>query len=126
MSTTPVPPAPIEPAHTQAPYELASPAVVLAGVNPRLLGFVTYLGLWHRLTYNKPLVITSGKDAVHAAGSLHGIGKAVDVRITDLDAGEAALFFALLAFAAPGNLIAVFDERALPGEPHIHLEYHGS
>jgi hypothetical protein len=90
------------------------------------MGFVTYLGLWHRLTFNKPLVITSGKDAVHAAGSLHGIGKAVDVRITDLDAGEAALFFALLAFAAPGNLVAVFDERALPGEPHIHLEYHGS
>jgi len=126
MSTAPVPvPSENFPAPPPA-FELASPSVSLAGVNQSLLNFVEYLGLWHRLTFNKPLVITSGKDAIHSASSLHGVGRAVDVRTKDLDPAEQQLFLALLAFAAPGNMVAVFDERALGGEAHIHLEYHGS
>jgi hypothetical protein len=106
-------------------YQLASPAVTVVGVNPKLMAFVEYLALVHRVLFNKPLVITSGKDSVHVASSLHGKGLAVDFRTKDLDPEETMLLLNLLAYAAPANKIAVFDERALAGEEHIHVEYHG-
>jgi len=122
---------PIKPAATTglaAPlrdYDVASPAVVLEGVNERLLSFVDYLGLVHRVIFQKLLVITSGKDAIHVAGSLHSEGLAVDIRTRDLLPDEQALLLHLLAYAGPENHIAVFDERALGEQAHIHLEYHG-
>ena len=106
-------------------YELASPAVVMDGVAEPLVSFVEYLGLVHRVVFSKALVITSGKDSVHAAGSLHAQGRAVDIRTKDLLPDEQLLLFSLLAFAGPANHIAVFDERALAGAEHIHLEWHG-
>jgi hypothetical protein len=105
---------------------VASPAVQLAGVRPELLTFVDYLALIHRVVFSKPLVITSARDSVHSAGSLHAQGLAVDVRTKDLLPDEQGLLLALLAYAAPANKVAVFDERALGGESHIHLEYHGA
>ncbi len=107
-------------------YELAGPRVTVAGVKAELMSFVDYLGLVHRVVFGKPLVITSGKDSIHVAGSLHGQGLAVDVRTRDLASDEQGLLLALLAYAAPAARIAVFDERALGGEAHIHLEYHGA
>ncbi len=107
-------------------YELASPKVTVEGVKPALLAFVDYLGLVHRVVFSKPLVITSGKDALHVRGSLHYEGLAVDVRTHDLLPDEQGLLLALLAYAAPANKVAVFDERALGGEAHIHIEWHGA
>jgi len=127
MSTSTPPPA----APTSAPadkgpwYTLASPAVRIAGVKTELLTFVDHVALLHRLTFGKPLVITSGKDSVHVSSSLHAQGLAVDVRTKDLLPDEQQLLLALLAYAAPSNHVAVFDERALGGEAHIHLEWHG-
>lgn len=127
MSSTPNPPSPSQPFSEPAVnYELASPAVTVAGVNLKLMAFVEYLALVHRVLFNKPLVITSGKDSVHVASSLHGKGLAVDFRTKDLDPEEQSLLLHLLAYAAPANKIAVFDERALAGEEHIHVEYHGA
>lgn len=113
-----------EPKQTEN-YQLASPSVNVAGVVEPLMQFVSYLGLIHRLLFNKPLVITSGEDSIHVAGSLHGQGRAVDIRTRDLLPDEQALLLHLLAYAGPSNHIAVFDERALGAEAHIHLEYHG-
>jgi hypothetical protein len=126
MSTTPQPAAPSPEPSGPPQYVLASPQVVMDGVSPPLVSFIAHLGLWHSVTFGKPLVITSGKDAVHSASSLHGIGKAVDVRIKDLVPDAQMLFLAVLAYCAPENHIAVFDERALAGQEHIHLEYHGA
>lgn len=106
-------------------YELASPAVQMTGVAKPLESFLQYLGLLHRMIFNKVLIVTSGKDSVHVASSLHGQGLAVDIRTRDLLPDEQALLLHLLAFAGPANHIAIFDERALGAEAHIHLEYHG-
>jgi len=125
-STPPSPAPPNTPAPAQPHYELASPKVVLAGVNEKLLNFVDYLALVHRVVFNKPLVITSGKDAIHVAGSLHAEGRAIDFRTRDLEELEQMLLMSLLAYAGPANHIACFDERALVGQEHIHVEYHGS
>jgi hypothetical protein len=126
MSDTPQPAAPSPEPSGPPQYVLASPQVVLEGVCQPLLAFIAYLAIWHSITFSSPLVITSGKDAVHSASSLHGIGKAVDVRIKDLDAAAQMIFLLVLAYCAPDNHIAVFDERALDGQEHIHLEYHGA
>src|SRR5579864_7661077 len=91
------------------PYELASPAVELGGVKQELMNFVEYLGLVHRVVFNKPLVITSGKDGQHVGGSLHAQGLAVDIRTRDLLPDEQLLLLTLLAYAGPANHIAVFD-----------------
>lgn len=125
--STPVKPIAAMPA-AAAPkyYELASPSVVMEGVAEPLIAFVEYLGLVHRVVFNKPLVVTSGKDSVHVAGSLHSEGRAVDVRTKDLLPDEQLLVLSLLAYAGPANKIATFDERALAGQEHIHLEYHGA
>jgi hypothetical protein len=80
----------------------------------------------HRLAFGHDLVITSGTDGVHAAGSLHAQGKALDLRTTDKDGEGNALLLHMLAFAANGSPIAYFDERNVPGGPHIHLEWHGA
>lgn len=107
-------------------YELAGPQVDISGVRPALLTFVDYLGLVHRVVFLKALVITSGRDGLHSAGSKHGQGDAVDIRTKDLLPDEQGLLLALLAYAAPANQVAVFDERALGAEAHIHLEWAGA
>jgi hypothetical protein len=119
---------PIAPSPTPPPvqnYQLASPSVTVAGVKAELMSFVDYLGFVHRIVFNKMLVVTSGKDSIHVSGSLHSEGLAVDIRTKELLPDEQALLLHLLAYAGPANHVAVFDERALGAEAHIHLEYHG-
>ena len=107
------------------PLQTASPSVVLTGVAAPLLNFAQHLALIHELLCGAPLVITSGKDSLHVAGSLHSEGLAVDLRTKDKSDAANQLFLMVLAYAGPENEIAVFDERALPDAPHIHIEYHG-
>ncbi len=126
MSTPPSSLAPAAAAPQKPMYEVAGPQVNLAGVSTELLTFVDHLALIHRAVFSRPLIITSGRDGVHVAGSLHAQGLAVDVRTKDLLPDEQNLLLALLAYAAPANHVAVFDERALGGDAHIHLEYRGS
>jgi hypothetical protein len=106
-------------------YETATPSVNVAGVKAELMAFVDYLGFIHRIVFSKVLVVTSGKDSIHVSGSLHSEGLAVDIRTRELLPDEQALLLHLLAYAGPANHVAVFDERALGAEAHIHLEYHG-
>jgi hypothetical protein len=104
---------------------LASVAVNVDGVNEGLWSFVCHLGLIHQLLFSKPLVITSGRDSLHSAASMHPKGDAVDVRTKDLLPDEQMLLLNVLAYAGPSSDVAVFDERALPGQEHLHLEWHG-
>jgi hypothetical protein len=104
----------------------ASSAVVLDGVDAHLISFAQHLAVLHKVLFGTDMVVTSGKDSIHVASSLHGQGKALDLRIKDLAPDAQMIFLALLMYAAPENNVAVFDERALPGSPHIHIEYHGA
>lgn len=126
MSTPVKPVAAIAPPAEPKYYELASAKVVMAGVAEPLLAFVSYLGLVHRVVFNKPLVVTSARDSVHTRSSSHAEGRAVDIRMGDLLPDEQCLVLHLLAYAGPSNKIASFDERVLGGESHVHLEYHGA
>jgi hypothetical protein len=105
---------------------VASPDVVLDGVDPRLLSYAEHLGMVHQLLFGKPFIITSGKDGTHVPGSFHPLGRALDGRTVDKDPEELLVFLNIIAFSAPAQGVAVFDERAVHGEPHVHLELHGA
>lgn len=105
---------------------VALDSVVFDGVNSNLLEFVAHLAMIHRLVFGIPMVITSAKDSSHVPGSLHAAGLAVDIRTADKDPDMVSLLIHFLAFAATSVRIAYFDERQLPGEPHLHLEWHGN
>jgi TP901 family phage tail tape measure protein len=68
--------------------------------------------------------VTSAMDGTHNAGSLHALGRAIDVRTSDKNATQIADFME----DALSRGIRVLDERRrLPGEkvwsgPHLHLE----
>jgi len=90
-----------------------------------LLTFAAQLAYLHFLLFGLPLVITSGRDGDHVPTSLHKIGRALDFRTHDKTAEEMQVFLSILAFAAPGQMCRVFDERIGQGGEHVHVEYHG-
>jgi len=121
-NTPPNQPAP----ESGAPVDLANPSVVVEGVSPTLLDFVAQLGWIHRALFGANLVITSGKDGQHVAGSLHAEGRAVDLRVNDLIPEHANLFVHCVTTFLVEWDCRLFDERVGPGGPHLHLEYHGT
>lgn len=102
-----------------------TPNVVLAGVNEQLLNFMAVLDRIHQGLFATQMVITSAKDGEHAPGSLHAEGKAIDLRTSDKDPAGNILFLHVLAYAAQLMPVTTFDERNLPGAPHLHIEWHG-
>lgn len=108
-----------------ADVELASAAVVVAGVEASLLHFAARLGMMHRAVFGAPLVITSARDSQHAPGSLHGQGKAIDIRCRNRGEADDLLLLHIICWEAPVFNCCIFDERMLPGAAHIHIEYHG-
>lgn len=109
-----------------AGLQVSSSGVQLEGVDPKLLAFASQIGVVHRIVFGHDLVITAAKDGIHTTASLHAVGKALDLRTNDKDGEGNALLLHLLSFAANGSPIAYFDERNVPGGPHIHLEWHGA
>lgn len=103
---------------------LASPQVDLEGVDGRLLDYVAHLGLIHKLVFGSDLVITSGKEGQHVQNSFHKLGKAVDLRTSDIDESSQLLFLHVVSFSAPTRGVAVFDERSTNDPKHLHLELH--
>jgi len=109
-----------------------APGVVLndktvnfAGVVTPLQTFVAKLGQVRRALHEDDLVVTSGKDGNHAAGSLHAEGRAVDLRQEGASGGFDFVWLMAIIFLAPLYYCTVFDEHGLPGAGHIHIEYHG-
>jgi len=100
-------------------------SVVVEGVDPALIAFILRLGEIHLALFGMPLTITSGKDGQHAPGSLHSEGKALDLRISDLEEAKGVLFLTIIMTFAVEWDCRVFDERVGPGGPHVHIEYHG-
>jgi hypothetical protein len=104
---------------------VASPDVVLDGVDPRLMAYVEHLGMVHQILFGRQLIITSGKEGEHVQNSFHKIGRALDLRTIDKEPDEVIIFLSIIAFSAPSQGIAVFDERATHDAKHVHLELHG-
>lgn len=105
---------------------VATPDVVLEGVDERLMKYVEHLGMIHQLLFGRPLTITSGKEGKHVQNSFHGLGRAIDARTQDKDAEEQLVFMTVLSFSAPAQGVAVFDERSTHDAKHVHLEFHGA
>jgi hypothetical protein len=75
--------------------------------------------------YNKEgveFIVTSAKDGVHGANSLHAKGNAFDARTRNLtkEQGDRILRDTKLALEIFGY--DVVDERGKPGAPHFHVE----
>lgn len=122
MNTSPTPiNAGVEPALPQFVLK-ATPAVKLAGVAEMLINFIGWLGVVHQVLFHEPLVVTSGTDGQHVASSKHPQGKAVDIRTHDVSEVDILLLLHVLAHACSQWPIAVFDERNLAGQGHIHIE----
>jgi hypothetical protein len=117
---SPLPPG-VFPAGTQA----KNATVSLIGVDPVLIAFLTRLGLIHIHLFDAVLVVTSARDAIHGKGSKHYVGKAVDLRISDLAIEMRPVFLMVLFALTPRYKLAVFDEEQLPGEAHVHVELAG-
>jgi hypothetical protein len=104
----------------------AGPHVELQGVNDQLLSFAAALDRIHQILFTTQMVITSARDGMHAPSSRHEMGLALDIRTNDKDAEGNMVFLVMVSYAARIMPITVFDERNLPGAPHLHIEWHGA
>lgn len=105
--------------------EVKDATVNLIGVDGGLMAYVGKLGLIHLHIFGAPLVITSGKDSLHGTGSKHYEGKAVDVRMQDLDKqGRVTLTVAAYQLTDQFN-VSLFIERDGNGVEHLHCECAG-
>lgn len=105
--------------------DLKDASVNIHDLDEHLLTGLAAIGLAHLHVFGFPLVLTSGRDSIHVAGSKHAQGQAVDVRTSDHSGDEIIVFLVLLAQMAKRFHLAIFDERMLPGAGHIHVEVAG-
>jgi len=118
-------PNPLGPGVLPAGVQRASASVITDGLDPKLFAFLTPLGLVALHLFDQPVTITSAKDALHGVGSKHYTGHAVDLRTRDMRLEWQSTFLLVLTVLADRFGLTVFDERNLPGEPHIHVETAG-
>ena len=96
--------------------------VIVASLVPELTTALAKIGRVHLDLFDKPLIITSGNDGKHKAGSKHYVNKAVDLRMVDKDLVEQALFIDILMYLDTRLHLMLFDERQEPGSDHVHIE----
>jgi hypothetical protein len=104
---------------------VADSSVDLSNLSAKLVVVLGRLASMHFLLFDQQLIVTHGKDGQHVASSRHYSGHAVDVRVRDKDRTQQGVFLAVLGYYVPGFGLAVFDERARPGETHLHIEEAG-
>jgi len=91
-------------------------------LDPRLKTFLERAGEAHWALFRSPLVVTSGNDSTHVAGSAHYWDKAIDLRSRDLSDSGALIMLIILVNLGLEFGVAVFDERLKPDGPHFHCE----
>lgn len=101
--------------------EVADKTVVVEGLDPFIQLFLAAAAARHWTMFLKPLIVTSGKDSIHALGSKHNVGKAVDIRSRDLDQDEQDQFAVSMIELQATAKVGIFDERFI-GTPHWHVE----
>jgi len=124
MSTS-VPAAPGPPVAFPQYVKGKSDSVQLEGVEQVLIDFLTVLGIVHNALWSCPLIVTSARDQMHAASSKHASGKAVDIRVNDIEIQARDRLLAVVNVLADRFGLTVFDERNLPGAGHFHVEVAG-
>ena len=89
---------------------------VVGDLHPKMQKALSKIDHVYRMGYKEDVLITSKRDGVHSAGSLHYIGCAIDARYpkTCLDRQE----FAQRLRSAVGKDFDVVVEGS-----HIHIEY---
>ena len=119
-------------AFQRGPVDLSTPALVrasdsvnIADLHTNLQVFMAWLANAHKALFNCPLVVTSGKDAIHGTGSKHYSGRAFDMRTHDKSDLENSVLIIVICAVSAKYGIACFDERALGAEAHIHIELAG-
>lgn len=105
--------------------ELKDSTVNLIGVDGALLSYCRKLGLIHLNAFDKPAVITSGKDSVHGQNSKHYVGKAIDVRLGDLDKNQRTLILGFAYDIADVFRVSLMAERDAASVEHLHIELAG-
>lgn len=100
-------------------------AVNMTQIDAALVNFLNRLGDVHPVLFGLPVVVTSGRDSLHVASSKHGIGKAVDIRVSDKRLEWRAAFLLVCGVLCDQFGLCMFDESNSPGSPHLHVEVAG-
>ncbi len=85
-------------------------------------GLITIWSVWEQLFPGRPCVITATTNGTHKNGSLHGKGRALDIRTHQLSVVEGKLFLAKVKSALGWEWDVLLE---YPGEEreHLHAEY---
>ncbi len=92
------------------------PGVRIEGIRPEIIMAINVAEALY-IKHNTELVITSVVDRPHSSGSLHYVGQAVDLRISDLPRGEVGAIAAELRIALGRQFDVVVESD------HIHVEF---
>jgi hypothetical protein len=97
--------------------------VRFAVITPALLYMLATVERLSRTVFGLPaegLVITSGSDSTHMAGSKHSIGEAIDLRSQTLGALKPAVVAALRTELGP-QFTVLLEHAGQPNE-HVHIQ----
>ncbi len=92
------------------------PGVRIEGIRPEIIMAINVAEALYTL-HNTELVINKVTDRPHSPGSLHYIGQAVDLRISDLSRGEVGAIATELRIALGRQFNVVVKSD------HIHVEF---
>jgi hypothetical protein len=102
--------------------ELKDAAVNFSQLDTELLLFCAAAAQLHSVLFHKPLVITSARDSKHGEHSKHYAGKAVDIRLHDIEPLGLLLFVSGCDYMAGHAGCGVFHEFPGTDDEHLHVE----
>jgi hypothetical protein len=97
-------------------------SVDLTNLAAPVVTFMAAAGQAHVTLFQKPLIITSGRDSAHAAHSKHFDGKAIDASLHDIAPDGLIVWMAVCAYICPRVGCGIFYEFAGEAEEHFHVE----
>lgn len=101
--------------------EVSDRTVDVEELDPALQAFLAAAAARHWTLFSLPLIVTSGNDGNHGAGSKHYEWKAVDLRTRDLTLEQQNTFSVAIVMMQAEFKVGLFDERFI-GTPHWHVE----
>lgn len=92
--------------------------VVVYRMHPEVERIIDVLDDISKRVARRDVVITSAREGEHSKNSLHYKGRALDIRVNDLDANTRALYLRAIKNALDDAKWDVVDEGT-----HIHIEF---
>lgn len=83
---------------------------------------VAFLNTVHELNIEDDMLVTSGNDSTHMAGSKHYSDNALDFRTKQLTSGEKHELIAALTHRLGNDYDLILEDEGGPNE-HLHVEY---